>query len=91
MKFRTGLLVGLAVGYYYGAKAGRERYEQIDDVLLRLRQSVPYQRMRAAADDLMDEGRGRAFELIDGMVDRPAYQGPTRTTTFDAYIDPTLN
>ena len=30
MGFKTGLLVGAAVGYYLGAKAGRERYEQIN-------------------------------------------------------------
>jgi hypothetical protein len=27
--FKTGLLIGAAVGYVLGAKAGRERYEQI--------------------------------------------------------------
>jgi hypothetical protein len=29
MKFRTGFIVGAAVGYVLGAKAGRERYDQI--------------------------------------------------------------
>lgn len=29
MRFRAGLLVGLATGYVLGARAGRERYEQI--------------------------------------------------------------
>ena len=29
MKFRTGFVLGLGVGYVLGAKAGRERYEQI--------------------------------------------------------------
>ncbi|MFQ5472161.1 MAG: hypothetical protein ACE5FA_04650 [Dehalococcoidia bacterium] len=29
MKFKTGVLVGLAVGYVLGAKAGRERYDEI--------------------------------------------------------------
>jgi uncharacterized protein with von Willebrand factor type A (vWA) domain len=27
--FKTGLLIGAAAGYVLGAKAGRERYEQI--------------------------------------------------------------
>jgi len=30
MGFKTGALVGFAFGYYLGAKAGRERYEQIN-------------------------------------------------------------
>jgi hypothetical protein len=46
MKFRTGLLVGGALGYYYGSKAGRERFEQIDAVLARLRRLPAYQQAR---------------------------------------------
>ena len=30
MGFKTGALVGFAIGYYLGAKAGRGRYEQIN-------------------------------------------------------------
>ena len=37
MKFRTGLIVGLGTGYVLGAKAGRERYEQIAAAWARLR------------------------------------------------------
>ncbi len=29
MRFRTGLAIGFGVGYVLGAKAGRERYHQI--------------------------------------------------------------
>lgn len=29
MKLRTGLTIGMAVGYVLGARAGRDRYEQI--------------------------------------------------------------
>ncbi|HEY5650907.1 MAG TPA: YtxH domain-containing protein [Acidimicrobiia bacterium] len=29
MKFKSGLTIGIAVGYVLGARAGRERYEQI--------------------------------------------------------------
>ena len=31
MGFKTGLLIGAAAGYVLGAKAGRERYQQIMD------------------------------------------------------------
>jgi hypothetical protein len=92
MKFRTGLIVGLAVGYYYGTRAGRERYEQIDDALERIRHSGPYRRLRASADELLDEGRERALGLIDEIVE--SADAPTRrhaTAAFDAYIDPTPN
>jgi hypothetical protein len=39
MRFRMGLVVGLGVGYYFGAKAGRERYLQIEQWLRRARES----------------------------------------------------
>jgi hypothetical protein len=29
-KFRVGAAIGLVAGYYFGAKAGRGRYEQIN-------------------------------------------------------------
>ena len=29
MRFRTGIIVGTAAGYVLGARAGRERYEQL--------------------------------------------------------------
>lgn len=37
MRFKTGLVVGFAVGYYLGARAGRERFEQIDATVRRVR------------------------------------------------------
>lgn len=52
MSFKTGLLVGLAVGYYYGAKAGRQRYEKIDRYLRPIRQSDAYQQLAAMTRDL---------------------------------------
>jgi len=39
-------VVGFAVGYYFGAKAGRERYEQ----LRRLIDRAPVAKVRAAVD-----------------------------------------
>ncbi len=29
MKMRTGLVAGAAIGYYFGSKAGRQRYDQL--------------------------------------------------------------
>ena len=39
MRFKVGVAVGLGVGYYFGAKAGRSRYDQIERWLSRARQS----------------------------------------------------
>ena len=41
MGFKTGLLIGGAAGYVLGAKAGRERYEQIKQWLGSAARSEP--------------------------------------------------
>ena len=50
MKFRLGLFVGLAVGYYLGAKAGRERYEQIRRFLEHTREGRTFEKAQAAVE-----------------------------------------
>jgi hypothetical protein len=55
MHRRTAFVAGLAVGYYFGAQAGRERYEQI----------------RAVLDDLqVDRALGKGRALIELAVVR---------------------
>lgn len=63
MRFRTGIIVGGAVGYYLGAKAGRQRYEQLNRMIRKVGDSAPVQnattKVKAAAgrsaDDEFDE------------------------------------
>jgi hypothetical protein len=43
MRFRLGLVTGFAAGYYLGAKAGRQRYEQINRQLGRLKRSEAFE------------------------------------------------
>ena len=52
MRFRIGLLVGFGAGYYLGAKAGLERYEQLNRTLRKLRHPQRSQALR----DYLDEG-----------------------------------
>jgi hypothetical protein len=47
MRRRTALLVGFALGYYFGARAGRERYEQIHSVLGDLKVDRALEKSRA--------------------------------------------
>ena len=72
MKFRTGLIIGAAVGYYYGARAGRERFEQIDAVLSRVRARPQYQQARDRATGAISGAgrlaRDRAGAAIDSAV-----------------------
>jgi hypothetical protein len=50
MKFRTGLALGLGVGFILGARAGRERYDQLTSTLNSVRSNPTVQRAHAVAD-----------------------------------------
>jgi hypothetical protein len=50
MRFRLGVAIGFAIGYYLGAKAGRERYHQIQRWLDNARQSAPVEKAQAAVE-----------------------------------------
>ena len=73
MKFRIGLVLGFATGYYLGAKAGRARYEQIRRRLERLRDSRLFDRLQAAVDlgveRLRPDDEPEALRLVDPVAD----------------------
>ena len=50
MRRRTAFLVGLAAGYYLGAQAGRERYDQIQSVLHYLKLDLVVEKGRALVE-----------------------------------------
>ena len=73
MKFRIGLVLGFAAGYYLGAKAGRARYEQIRLRLERLRDSRLFERLQAAVElgveRLRPEDEPEQLRLVEPVVD----------------------
>lgn len=69
MRFRLGALIGFGAGYYLGAKAGRERYEQINRWLDEVRESGPAQ----AARNSFDEGVAKARARVDDAG--PTFRG----------------
>ena len=64
--------MGFAVGYYLGAKAGRERFEQIDQWLEKVRGTDTYREITHRLEQLYEEGRFNGDTLLD-----------LRTQTFD--------
>ena len=56
MRFRFGVVIGFAVGYYLGAKAGRTRYLQLREWLDK-------------AKPVVDLGMERARDLVDRSDD----------------------
>ena len=55
MRFKFGLLMGLAVGYLMGTKAGRYRYDQIMKVVGKIGQSEPATKAREQATRMVEE------------------------------------
>lgn len=51
MRGKAGLVVGLAVGYVLGTRAGRERYEQIKTQWLKVWNTAPVQNQVTKAKD----------------------------------------
>jgi hypothetical protein len=54
MRFRMGLIAGFGAGYYFGTAAGRERHEQIKQMIGKVKRSdafeVATEKAKAAAD-----------------------------------------
>ncbi|MGB3413645.1 MAG: hypothetical protein WBA28_02905 [Microbacteriaceae bacterium] len=62
MRGKCLLLIGLGVGYYFGAKAGRSRYRQIRTVANKVWTSSPVQNTVEQAEGFV---RGVAPDLIE--------------------------
>jgi hypothetical protein len=78
MKLKIGLIIGFAVGYLMGSKAGRYRYDQIMKTLGKIVQSEPAQKARAEAAKLVDEAK-QGFR--NGSRDDLAADTPVRAVT----------
>lgn len=65
MRFRLGLVTGLAAGYYLGTRAGRQRYDQINRQLTKLKNSEAFDEAAERAKAVVSEGVGKAKSLVD--------------------------
>ena len=72
MRFRLGVLTGFAGGYYLGAKAGRERYEQLSQMLDRMRRHdavvTATEKTKAVVEDTVEVARDKAQDLVDNRL-----------------------
>jgi hypothetical protein len=76
MRFRDGFFVGLAAGYVLGARAGRERYEQIKSLANRVAESPAAQQaagaVQAQATGLAKTARQRVTDELQDRVPKMA-------------------
>ena len=74
MGFKTGFIVGGAVGYVLGAKAGKERYDQIKELAGRFMSNPRVQTVtdkgKAAADLAAQRVRGGVEETLHSASEK---------------------
>ena len=68
MRFRLGIAVGFAAGYYLGARAGRERYEDINRMIRKVKRSEAFDTATDKAKAVVDLGVERAKDAIDDKI-----------------------
>jgi hypothetical protein len=69
MGFKTGLLIGAAAGYVLGAKAGRERYEQIMDGWARISGDDRFQDIASKGRAVVDLAAERVKDTVGDKFD----------------------
>ena len=65
MRFRLGLVIGFGSGYYLGAMGGRQRYEQINRVVRKVKGSEAYELASDKAKAAVDLGVERAKDAVE--------------------------
>ena len=90
MRFRLGLLIGFGTGYYLGAKAGRERYEQINGWIRQAKESDAFETATDKARAVIDLGVERARDAVqsDGGDEGTRDDGHTGPGAGDAGSGP---
>jgi hypothetical protein len=64
MRFRMGLMIGLGVGFYLGTAAGRERHEQINKMIRRVKRTDAYETATEKAHAAVDLAVERTKDLV---------------------------
>jgi len=92
MRFRFGLVTGMATGYYLGARAGRQRYLQINRALARLRRSEAFEVAVDSAKSVVEDGVEKARSAVESRADdMPTNgEGPIGTSGLILPTDPPM-
>ena len=69
MRFRLGLTIGFGTGYYLGSMAGRERYEQINNAIRKVKRSDAFETATEKTREVVEVGVDKATELVDKARD----------------------
>lgn len=69
MGFKTGLLVGLGVGYVFGTKAGRERYEELKSSWDQFMGNPSVQSVVTKGKEVVETGKDRGLKAVEKATD----------------------
>jgi hypothetical protein len=72
MRGKSGLALGLAIGYVFGTKAGRERYEQLSQSARRFAADPSLQRLQSELGGLFNASRQQLTATVEGTATRAA-------------------
>lgn len=78
MKFKTGLAVGLAVGYWFASQSNEQRKAQLDDLVARVRDDPRVQRVSDAVEHRVRDVTNRTSET---MADKLEPEPPAKAKT----------
>jgi hypothetical protein len=83
MGFKSGLLVGFGVGYVLGAKAGRERYEELKASWDQFVGNPSVQRAVSKGREVVETGARRGIRAVEEAGDevKDRLEGPQTATT----------
>lgn len=65
MGFKTGLLVGMGVGYVLGTRAGRERYEELKATWDQFVGNPSVQRVVTKGREVVETGAERGIRAVE--------------------------
>ncbi|GAB7108197.1 YtxH domain-containing protein [Streptomyces phaeofaciens JCM 4814] len=68
MRYRLTFVVGLAVGYVLGTRAGRERYEQLKKSARQVAQNPAVRNTAETAAQQSRQFAGRAYHVVSDKV-----------------------
>jgi hypothetical protein len=81
MKFKTGLAVGLAAGYWFASQSNEQRKAQLDDLVSRVRDDPRVQRVSNAVEHRVRDVTNRTSET---MADKLEPESPAEAKTSSA-------
>ena len=90
MGTKTGILIGVGIGYVLGARAGRERYEQIRAGASKVRRFPIVARPLDAAgqkvSDIVRAGGEQVTDKVADAVKERLFGAPAQSTTADGEL-----